>query len=100
MSAYQSLNGDIKRLYSCYIIKLNRKEKPDPRIFALCDRHLYRLDAATFKLTKKAPIPLEDVTGFSISPGNDQALVVHCKVSILMMATDITQFNAQLLLIH
>lgn len=82
MSAYQSINGDTKRLYSCYIIKLNRKEKPDPRVFALCDHYLYRLDVHSFRLTKKAPISLEDVTGFSISPGNDQALVFHCKVGI------------------
>lgn len=80
MSAYQSLNGDMKRLFSCNVIKLNRKEKPDHRAFVLCDRHLYRLDGISFKLTKKAPIPLEDVTGLSISPGNDQALVIHCKV--------------------
>ncbi len=79
MAPYQDLNGDTKRLYSASVIKLNRKSKPDPRIYVVCDRHFYRLDG-NIKISKKGPILLEEITGFSISPGNDQALVIHCLV--------------------
>ena len=82
MSGYQSLNGDTKRIYSTYVTKLNRKNRPDSRIYVLCDHHLYRLDTS-FKISRRAPIPLGDIKGMSISPGNDQALVIHCSVRFL-----------------
>ena len=80
MAAYQDLNRDSKRVYSAHVIKLNRKNKPNARIYVLCDRHLYRLDG-NFKISKKGPIGLEKIVSMSISPGNDQALVIHCSVS-------------------
>lgn len=42
----------------------------------ITDKHIYRLDAKTFKL-HKSPIALDQVTGFSISAGEDQAVVIH-----------------------
>ena len=79
MTEYQDLNGDRQRLYSSHVTKLNRHRSGDPRIFVVCDKYLYVLHN-NYKASKKRPIDLEDVVGLSISPGNDQALVIHCKV--------------------
>lgn len=40
------------------------------------DKNLYRLDAKSWK-AHKAPTPLTAVSGFSMSAGEDQALIVH-----------------------
>jgi hypothetical protein len=42
----------------------------------ITDKHIYRLDSKSFKL-HKSPIALDLVTGFSISAGEDQAVVIH-----------------------
>ena len=81
MRTFQDLNKDTQLLYSAHVTKLNRSLKPDPRIYVLCDLHFYRLDG-NYKLKKKAPIELGQITGISISPGSDQALVIHCVVSV------------------
>lgn len=80
MTEYQDLNGDRLRIYSCHVTKLNRHMGGDPRVFVLCDKHIYRL-TRDYHHSKKAPIELEQIVGLSVSPGNDQALVVHCVVS-------------------
>lgn len=80
MIAYQNLSGDTKRFFSGYVTKRNRMDRPNARIFVLCDRNFYRLDT-NFAITRKGPISLEEIVGMSISPGTDQALVVHCSVS-------------------
>ena len=52
------------------------------RVYVLCDLHLYRLyDDYTMK--KKAPIDIGDILGISLSNGADQAIVLHCAVSLL-----------------
>ncbi len=56
--------------------------KPDSRVYVLCDLHFYRLDSS-FSMKKKTPIEIGQILRLSISPGDDQALVVHCAVSIL-----------------
>jgi len=68
--------GDTKVVFSSRIYKLNTKGKQDERILVITDKHLYRLDPKSFKL-HKTPVPLEQVTGFSISAGEDQAVVIH-----------------------
>ena len=80
MTAYQGVNGDTKRLYSCHVTKLNRRLKSDHRVFVLCDKHLYRL-TTDYQLAKRGTIELEMITGLSISVGKDQAVVIHCVVS-------------------
>lgn len=80
MTGYQDLNGDRQRLYSCHVIKLNRHMRPNPRVFILCDKHLYWLKSS-YQFSNKAPVELGQITGLSVSPGSDQALVVHCVVS-------------------
>ena len=82
MRVFRDINKDTEQLYSAHVMKLNRSMKPNPRIYALCDLHLYRLDQS-YQLKKKAPIELGQITGISISPGNDQALVIHCVVSAM-----------------
>ena len=76
-----NINHDTARLFSGHVTKLNRAMKPDPRIYVLCDLHFYRLDSS-YQMRKKAPIELGQILRLSISPGNDQALVVHCAVSV------------------
>ena len=80
MAAYQNLSGDSKRFYSGQVIKLNRKNRPNSRVFVLGDRHLYKLDS-NFVLTRKGPIDYEDVVSISLSPGSEQSVVIHCSVS-------------------
>ena len=80
MTGYQDLNGDRQRLYSCHVIKLNRHMRPNPRVLVLCDKHLYWLKS-NYQFSNKAPVELDQITGLSLSPGSDQALVVHCVVS-------------------
>ena len=81
MKAYQDKNGDKKLLYSCHVIKLNRKMKPDSRICVLSECYLYRLDTS-FLAKKRHFVGIGQIVGLSISPGNDQALVIHCVVRI------------------
>ena len=77
-----NINLDTTRVYSAHVIKLNRGMKGDPRIYVLCDLHFYRLDSS-YTMKKKGPIELGQILRLSISPGNDQALVIHCAVSTL-----------------
>lgn len=79
MKGYQSLNGDKERLYSAHVTKLNRSMKADARVYVLCDLHFYRLDSSN-QMKKKPPVNLGEITGMSISPGSDQAIVIHCVV--------------------
>jgi hypothetical protein len=79
MAAYQNLSGDSKRFYSGHVTKLNRKNRPNARIIVLGDRNLYRLDT-NFVLTRKGPVDYEEIVGMSVTPGNEQALVIHCSV--------------------
>lgn len=53
----------------------------DPMLCVLCskvvtDKHLYRLDPKTYK-PHKGPMPLSAIKGFSISSGEDQAVLIH-----------------------
>lgn len=80
MTAYQEVNGDKKRLYSCHVTKLNRRLKSDQRVFVLGEKHLYRLNS-DYQLAKRGTIELEMITGLSISTGKDQTIVIHCVVS-------------------
>ena len=73
------LNGDRQRLYSSHVIKLNRHRKSDARVLVLCDRYIYLLHK-NYQSSKKSPIEVDKVKGLSISPGDDQALVIHFEV--------------------
>ena len=80
MTAYQEVNGDKKRLYSCHVTKLNRRLKSDQWVLVLGEKHLYRLNS-DYQLAKRGTIELEMITGLSISTGKDQTIVIHCVVS-------------------
>lgn len=77
-----NINMDTARLYSAQVTKLNRNMKPDSRVYVLCDLHFYRLDSS-YSMKKKAPIEIGQILRLSISPGDDQAIVIHCSVSAL-----------------
>ena len=91
MIAYQEVNGDKKRLYSCHVTKLNRRLKSDRRVFVLGEKHLYRL-TTDYQLAKRGTIELEMITGLSISTGKDQTIVIHCVVSLNQYLKLVTLF--------
>eukprot|EP00911_Craspedida_sp_UC1_P001664 UC1_evm1s1261 len=68
--------GDKKVFFSSFVNKLNTKGKDDARVLVATDNNLYKLDAKSFKI-HKTPVPLADVTGFAVSTGEDQAVVIH-----------------------
>ncbi|EGD77448.1 myosin IB [Salpingoeca rosetta] len=70
--------GDKKIFFSSRVSKLNTKGKEDPRVVVVTDRHIYRLDSKTFKIHKQ-PVPLDEVEGFGMSSGEDQACIVRLK---------------------
>ena len=82
MSVYQDVNGDTERLYSSHVTKLNRHLKANRRVLVLCDKHLYHL-TSDYQLSKRSMIEVDMITGISISTGNDQAMVIHCVVSVI-----------------
>jgi len=69
-------HGDKKVFFSSAANKLNTKGKDDARVIVITEKNIYKLDGKTFKI-HKTPVPLTEVTGFAISSGEDQAVVVH-----------------------
>ncbi len=69
-------HGDRRVFFAAHVLKLNHKGKQDERVVVIGDRHVYRLDGKKFTATKP-PIPLASVTGFALSAGVDQALVIR-----------------------
>lgn len=68
--------GDAKVLFASPVRLLNQKGKHEDRVLAVCDKHIYVLDAKKMKHVNKAPLPLDGVTGFAVSTGEDQACVL------------------------
>ncbi|KAB7502891.1 Myosin-IA [Armadillidium nasatum] len=71
-------DGLRKIVFSSMIRKMNRHDKMAERAFVMTDKHLYKLHHKTFKPLKSA-IPLQEVTGVSLSPGQDQLIVIHLR---------------------
>eukprot|EP00042_Codosiga_hollandica_P051257 m.626623 g.626623 ORF g.626623 m.626623 type:complete len:998 (+) comp58245_c0_seq2:614-3607(+) len=68
-------HGDKEIKFSAEVQKLNSKEKTDPRIWVVTDRHLYQLDRK-FKL-HKAPVPLKLIKGFAIAKQANSCVVLR-----------------------
>uniref|UniRef100_A0A8C9U0S9 Myosin IG n=1 Tax=Scleropages formosus TaxID=113540 RepID=A0A8C9U0S9_SCLFO len=63
-------------LFSGFVRKVNRFNKSTDRALFITDKHVYKLEPRKhFRVLKK--IPLDNVTGLSVTSGADQMLVLH-----------------------
>lgn len=81
---YQRSMNDLKGkdhfnqiLFSSFAIKLNTHIKMDERAIVLTDRFLYKLDPKKHFQMKKSGISIDEISGLSVTTGNEQLIVVH-----------------------
>ncbi|XP_023494791.2 unconventional myosin-Ig [Equus przewalskii] len=65
-------------LFSSHVRKVNRFNKRRDRALLLTDRHLYKLEPARQYRVMRA-VPLDTVTGLSVTSGRDQLVVLHAR---------------------
>lgn len=63
-------------LFSSFALKTNRHNKSADRAVLVTDNNVYKIDTNKFKPMKKG-LPINQITGISISPGIDQLIVIH-----------------------
>jgi len=64
-------------LFTSFVKKTNKHNKTADRAVLFTDRFIYKLDPKKkFKAMRKGT-PLTDITGISVSTGNDQLIIVH-----------------------
>lgn len=63
-------------LFSAFIRKTNRFNKPADRVFVVTENDLYKLESSKFKSMRKG-IPIVDITGLSVTPHTDQLIAIH-----------------------
>lgn len=66
-----------KVLFSCNVMKINKRFKVQERSLLITDMALFKLDPNKHYQRKKSPLDLNHVTGISLSPAKDQGFVVH-----------------------
>lgn len=62
-------------LFSSFIRKFNKFNKSSDRALVVTDNCIYKIDIKNYKSLKK--VPIERVTGISVSPGMDQLVIIH-----------------------
>lgn len=84
-SAFQSAVRNMKNkdsfrevLFSCLVRKINKSDKMAERAILVTDKQMYKLHSKTFKALR-SPIPIQELTGLSVSPGQDQLIVLHLR---------------------
>lgn len=65
-------------LFSSLVRKINKKNKMAERAIMLTDKQIYKLHSKTFK-PLRSPIPILEVSGVSVSPGQDQLVIIHLR---------------------
>ncbi|MBV96335.1 Unconventional myosin-Ig, partial [Eschrichtius robustus] len=65
-------------LFSSHVRKVNRFNKSRDRALLLTDRHLYKLEPGRQYRVMRA-VPLDVVTGLSVTSGRDQLVVLHAR---------------------
>ncbi|XP_046293807.1 unconventional myosin-Ig isoform X3 [Marmota monax] len=65
-------------LFSSHVRKVNRFRKCRDRALLLTDRHLYKLEPGRQYRVMRA-VPLDAVTGVSVTSGRDQLVVLHAR---------------------
>jgi myosin-1 len=66
-----------KVLFSSFVTKFNKFNKCAERVVLVTDRAIYKLDSLKFRNMKEGT-DIKDLTGISVSPGQDQLIVFHC----------------------
>ncbi|XP_069778226.1 unconventional myosin-Id-like isoform X2 [Narcine bancroftii] len=67
-------------LFSAHVRKVNRFNKCEDRAILITDQHLYKLEPAKRYKNMKA-LPLNYVTGLSVTTGKDQLVIFHTKAN-------------------
>ncbi|KAM7120952.1 unconventional myosin-Ig isoform 2-T2 [Molossus nigricans] len=65
-------------LFSSHVRKVNRFNKSRDRALLLTDRHLYKLEPSRQYRVMRS-VPLDSVTGLSVTSGRDQLVVLHAR---------------------
>ncbi|KAL5007010.1 hypothetical protein ScPMuIL_015816, partial [Solemya velum] len=76
MNSIKSQDSYSQILFSSFVKKVNRGNKTADRAVVVTDRFIYKLEAKKFK-NMRTGIPLNDVTGLSVTPDGDQLIVIH-----------------------
>lgn len=66
-----------KVLFSSFVTKFNKFNKCAERVLLLTDKYIFKLDNLKFRNMKEG-VALAELTGLSVSPGQDQLIVLHC----------------------
>ncbi|XP_045119957.1 unconventional myosin ID-like isoform X2 [Portunus trituberculatus] len=80
-------------LFSSLVRKINKKDKMAERGMVITDKHIYKLHSKTFK-PLRSPIPILEVSGISVSPGQDQLVIIHLRGGNDLVVSLTSQTNA------
>nr|XP_045596095.1 unconventional myosin ID-like [Procambarus clarkii] len=80
-------------LFSSLVRKINKKDKMAERAIMLTDKQIYKLHSKTFK-PLRSPIPILEVSGVSVSPGQDQLVIIHLRGGNDLVISLSSQSNA------
>ncbi|XP_071512839.1 unconventional myosin ID isoform X2 [Panulirus ornatus] len=80
-------------LFSSLVRKINKKDKMAERALLLTDKQIYKLHSKTFK-PLRSPIPILEVSGVSVSPGQDQLVIIHLRGGNDLVISLASQVNA------
>ncbi|XP_042216717.1 unconventional myosin ID-like [Homarus americanus] len=80
-------------LFSSLVRKINKKDKMAERAIMLTDKQIYKLHSKTFK-PLRSPIPILEVSGVSVSPGQDQLVIIHLRGGNDLVISLSSQANA------
>lgn len=64
-------------MFSSFVRKVNRFNKIAQRVLLVSDSHIYKLDPEKRFKPMKRGWPISEVTGLSLTPGQDQLIVIH-----------------------
>ncbi|XP_007447083.1 PREDICTED: unconventional myosin-Ig [Lipotes vexillifer] len=78
LKALREKDGFGAVLFSSHVRKVNRFNKSRDRALLLTDRHLYKLEPGRQYRVMRA-VPLDVVTGLSVTSGRDQLVVLHAR---------------------
>lgn len=99
-SAFQSAVKNMRNkdgfrevLFSSLVRKINRNDKMSERAILVTDRQIYKLHSKTFK-PLRSPIPILEVSGISVSPGQDQLVIIHLRGGNDFVVSLMSQSNA------
>ncbi|XP_044760641.1 unconventional myosin ID [Coccinella septempunctata] len=64
-------------LFSSFVTKFNKFNKVAERVLLITDMYIFKLDNLKFRNMKEG-VAIKELTGITVSPGNDQLIVLHC----------------------